>query len=375
MDLSPISNNLFILLFLASAVHSLFLSLLLFLKTHKEKGLGWLGFLMIPIGLMLFNYLLYLGDWMRSLPHLLGTSAPVIYLMGPAYYFFVRRSVDENHRFQWLDVLHLFPALYVFAEWWPVYQWTAEAKLAVVERMYEHRHPPLGRMILANRQMFLVLGYVVYSYLYLKNQQQQIRSNKRVRWLVRFSLFFAVFILADMAVKILFWWNGWNGTLMELLLVLLLALAIHLLGYLVLGKDKILPEYIRSFNNGKYANSPLTPASIESYKKKILAYLEKERHWLKADFSVQDMARNTGIPRHYISQVLSEGLQTNFYDLICQYRIAEVQKRLQSGEFRQYSILGIATDCGFGSKSSFNRAFKKATGVPPTEWLKSQADY
>ena len=155
---------------------------------------------------------------------------------------------------------------------------------------------------------------------------------------------------------------------MELLFVLIMATVIHVLGYVVLGRDKVLPASVRPAD--KYATSPLSASQIATYRQAILQHLKTQRPWLNPDFSIRDLARALDMPRHYVSQVLSEGLQTSFYDLVCQYRLDEVKRRLRSGDVRQYSILGIATECGFGSKSSFNRAFKKSTGLTPSSWLK-----
>ena len=371
MELSPFESKAFLLLFLAAVMHSFYLAILLFAKSQKERGLGWLGVMMLPVSVWLLTYLLYIGDVMRSTPHLLGVFVPLLYLMGPAYYFFIRRSSDAAHHFQWYDLLHLVPILYVSWEWLPLYAWPVEAKLALIEHVYTPRHPSFGAMFWMNRQIFLILGYVAVSYYFLKNRLQATDSDDtRIQWLLRFTLTFAGILCLDLFIKGLFWAFRWNATIMELLLVLILAVAIHILGYIVLGKDKVLPVLIRPSENIKYATSPLNSSQITKHRKAMISYLENERPWLNPDFSIHDLATVLQIPRHHLSQVLSEGMHKSFYDLICQYRIAEVKRRLQSEDVQKYSILGIATDCGFGSKSSFNRAFKKAIGMTPSAWLK-----
>lgn len=305
------------------------------------------------------------------MPHLLGIFTPFFYLIGPTYYFFVRRASGKEEAFQWYDYLHFLPVLYVFWEWWPVYTWTVEAKLAIIERAYSQDRPAFWTLILANRNTFLSLVYLFVSYQFLKKVNNQTdKYQKRVRWLKQFTLIFGGVLSLKLLLMIIFWLLHLNGTHFELIMILLIAISIHTLGYVVLGKDKVLPELILPKANGKYATSPLSALQIAAYKLKIIDYLEKERPWLNSNFSINELSTTLKIPRHYVSQVLSEGLSTNFYDLLCQYRIAEVKHRLQSSDVQKFSILGIALDCGFKSKSSFNRAFKKVTGTTPSAWLK-----
>nr|WP_246440606.1 helix-turn-helix domain-containing protein [Rhabdobacter roseus] len=72
---------------------------------------------------------------------------------------------------------------------------------------------------------------------------------------------------------------------------------------------------------------------------------------------------------HHLSQVINEKEQKNFYDLINGWRIEEFLKEVKSEKNKKYTLLAIAYDCGFNSKASFNRNFKKYTGKTPTEYL------
>jgi AraC-like DNA-binding protein len=70
--------------------------------------------------------------------------------------------------------------------------------------------------------------------------------------------------------------------------------------------------------------------------------------------------------------VINQGFQLNFNDFINQYRIEAVKDKLKAGEQKTQTLLGIAYDCGFNSKATFNRAFKKVTGLSPKQWLEGQ---
>ena len=75
-------------------------------------------------------------------------------------------------------------------------------------------------------------------------------------------------------------------------------------------------------------------------------------------------------PNH-LSQVLNERLNRNFFDFINERRVEEVKKRLAMSEYEHYTLLAIAEDCGFKSKSSFNSIFKRFTEMTPSQYKKS----
>jgi len=71
-----------------------------------------------------------------------------------------------------------------------------------------------------------------------------------------------------------------------------------------------------------------------------------------------------------LSQIINENLHLSFFDFINSYRIKEAGKRLVSSDYQKYTILAIAMNVGFNSKSAFNMAFKKFTNKTPSEYKK-----
>ena len=74
-----------------------------------------------------------------------------------------------------------------------------------------------------------------------------------------------------------------------------------------------------------------------------------------------------------VSQIVNQGFQLNFNDFVNQYRTEAILEKFQKGEQRQKTLLALALECGFNNKSTFNRAFKKSTGLSPQHYLKNQA--
>ncbi len=122
----------------------------------------------------------------------------------------------------------------------------------------------------------------------------------------------------------------------------------------------------------KYQRSGLKEENADKYLKQIITYMENEQAYLNGDLTIQDISDKLNIPRHHITQVLNEQIGKNFYHFVNEYRIKEVKKRLLSDEYKRLTLLAIAYDCGFNSKSAFNMVFKQSTGLTPTAWKKQQ---
>ncbi len=121
-----------------------------------------------------------------------------------------------------------------------------------------------------------------------------------------------------------------------------------------------------------YAKSGLDTEKIESLANQLAAHMKNEKPFLNEDLNLPALAEQCNISQAQLSQVINQHFQMNFYDFVNLYRIEEAKKRLLSPNFDHLSILGIAFDCGFKSKSSFNRYFKKHTGVSPSEFKKNK---
>ena len=84
-----------------------------------------------------------------------------------------------------------------------------------------------------------------------------------------------------------------------------------------------------------------------------------------------DFAKKLHSNRNYLSQIINEHFNVNFNNFVNEYRIKESRKLLLSSKYENYTIEGIATTVGFHSKTTFNNAFKKFTGVTPSFFRKN----
>jgi AraC-like DNA-binding protein len=133
----------------------------------------------------------------------------------------------------------------------------------------------------------------------------------------------------------------------------------------------IFGEVVRQDNNNKkekekYLKSGLKDSQAEKYLKKIIDYMESHKPYLDGDLTIHDFSKQTGISRHHITQVLNEKYKRNFFTFVNEYRIKEVMERFSDPKYNNYTILAIALDAGFNSKTTFNSFFKGQTGLTPS---------
>ena len=134
-----------------------------------------------------------------------------------------------------------------------------------------------------------------------------------------------------------------------------------------MNKNQKEPEY------EKYQNSNLSEERVEELAKRVTRSLENEKLYMNPNLNSEDLAKKVGIPAYQLSQVVNIGLNTTFFELLSQYRIEEVKRKLIDQDYSDETIINIAYSSGFNSKSAFNTAFKKQTGVTPSVFRKDSS--
>jgi len=152
------------------------------------------------------------------------------------------------------------------------------------------------------------------------------------------------------------------------------------LGYYGINQSKILlPHFLlkdmetREDNGGKEKVTftiNFTKDEITLLTNKIKTVLKDEKPYLDEDLTLNKLALMLETTDKKLSTFLNQHLHTNFYDLINKERVAAVKEKMDSAHFNKYTLLGIAYESGFKSKTSFNRIFKKETGLSPSEYRK-----
>lgn len=119
-------------------------------------------------------------------------------------------------------------------------------------------------------------------------------------------------------------------------------------------------------------NALLDNQQAEELKELLQQKMHAEALYLNPDLSLGELAESVKSSEKKVSYLINQHLDSNFYEWVNRYRINRFKEQIAIPENRKLSIVGVAMNCGFSSKSSFYRAFKTEVGVSPSQYLKKQ---
>jgi len=366
--------------FLIAAFNALFFAILILQKKkvlHDKILIYWLIYLGLYVGSYAFLSNILFTDF-----HLLSVSfISLLMLHGPFLYLYISALIDENYKFQRKSLFHFIPFLlfniFVFAS--PLFPEIA-GSIRLDHQETEHGSPLLFNFFLIltalSGPVYFLLSIRLFKILDINIFNNfSTTENINLDWLRKLVYSFGVIWTALIIIATihhvfhLFSWAFCTDGLF-----LSLSIFIILIGYFGLKQKEIFIQYpdhkieYVTKPKAKYATVLLNETDLKNYVSQIKQLMEKEKPYLDADLTLPGLAAKLQIPSHHLSRVINEKFGLNFFDFINQYRIEEVKSKIAKPEFDNLSILGIAFESGFNTKSAFNRVFKKMTGTTPSEY-------
>ncbi len=336
-----------------------------------------------------FLFLLYYYSYLHKI-HITGAIAVLFahgvgYLLGPSFFFMVKSLVFKKEVIIKAYKKSLIPFVLVFIGF------NIPLSIAMTTDFLKDYH----QFYLAIEIPFNVIEnifltyYLIKSLKFIKKLKQSIKENyanltlNKIAWYNHFALGFIFIVVVDSLFSIyesvfpMVPWNVGNIIAFSLLLLYLY------LGYKGLFQAQIfIPSFLLNNlddNNIKDKPKPLVKTTrqlhsfndeeIDALKESLANLMDNEKVYLDEDLNLTDLADKIGISNKKLSELLNYHLKTNFYNLINEYRVNEVKRRIENGDTKKYTIISIANDAGFKSKASFYRIFKQRVGVSPSKYI------
>lgn len=158
--------------------------------------------------------------------------------------------------------------------------------------------------------------------------------------------------------------------IMGFLSLLINFLFANLIIYKGLTTPELFMEIPESSVKNKYSGSLLSPEQSSRIAGKLKEFMDKEKPFLEPEITLQELASKVDIQPRYLSQVINERFNKNFFEFINDYRVEEAKIQLAKDCGLEKTVLEILYECGFNSKSVFNTFFKKSTGLTPSQYRK-----
>jgi AraC-like DNA-binding protein len=368
-------------IFLIAAFNALFFSILLFQKKPRALHDIILILWLIYLGLFIGIYSLYSHDLFTHF-HLLSSSLISLFLLqGGFLYIYVSTLVRYKTIFKRKDIIHITPFLLfnlylLIASFFP----DISDSITLDTVHLENKHPFLFILFLIVTALSGPF-YFALSIKILKKHDINVFNNFsfseviNLDWLRKLIYVFGIVWTSLIIITVIHHvFNLFSMVFCTDGLFLSLSAFIILIGYFGLKQKEIFTtdstkeQFFISETKMKYSSSLLTDKEADQYIELLSKHMVSSKPFLNSDLTLPQLASEIGISSHYLSQIINEKFNVNFFDFINHYRIEEVKEKIIVPKFENYSLLGIAFDCGFNSKSAFNRIFKKFTDQTPSQF-------
>jgi AraC-like DNA-binding protein len=319
----------------------------------------------------------------RDWPRLASIEIGLAWWIGPSLYFYIRRLNGSAEPFRRRWYLHWVPAIAIELVLLPFFlrEIPGETDLLGIRLNITRR---LIGYVWMGFHLQLV-AYILLALPQLRAYRERLTDNYsdlsvlNLRWLTFCCCGFLGVILAERLLPVI----GVTSTSLSQTAGITVYLFVIALMYGALGHSRlalasatrpepppevpeVLPVELDDRQTGKYSHSRLRDDSAQYYLGKLEALMATERSFLEGDLSLQSLAARVKLSPHHLSQILNEKLHKSFYDYINEQRVNHARQLLLKAP--QATITDIAFDSGFNSKNSFYNAFKRHSGMSPSEF-------
>ncbi len=344
-----------------------------------------------------FKFILYLMHLEHAEYFDLSFSMGLMPLtFGPYLYLYTTYLVERKARFEYKDLLHFLPFLLTTVAYFAFFKEVVD----FTDVNYFQNDTYLWVKVLYGFIFFTsIVAYTVFTYVKLWRFRKGISSNfsywtrqLRLLWLNfipgLFVLLFLLYFVTG-AINAFSFKKVFELTQLSHIGLTVIAFAISYFGLKQVSLFR--PLYIRREDRApeedvqpqvaedddepeKKAKARFTDEQAQELIAKLTRHMEEEKPYLNPELTLYDLSSQLNLSKNELTDLLNNHLGKNFFAFVNEFRLKAVIRRFENPDYGHYTIIAIAYDCGFNSKSTFNSIFKQYTGLTPSDYKKAKSD-
>lgn len=343
---------------------SFFATGLLWFSPQNKQSNRFLALLIFTIALWLIDHFLRISDIYGQNANLYFLPIFYSFAFGPLIYFYVKSLVNQSFTFQKRDYLHFIPVLFQVG----LYLFLTIKDYNFKNWYWENVHQWITYKIEFDGTFISMLIYLILSIRLLKNYQIYVVNNFsetskiRLNWL-KIILIILIILCVQWLIEIILrdYFNLYFNYDYSIQILGIMALTLAVGGIRQANLSEV---------NFKEEVKQKTHIQVDSQiLERIKRVMDIQKLYLNPTLTLSEFAKELKLNPKIVSQQINTGLSKSFNDFVNEYRVEEVKKRLNSPDLERLTILGIAYESGFNSKTTFNRIFKDFTGVAPRDFM------
>jgi len=314
----------------------------------------------------------------------------ISFFLAPLIYFYVKSITVPHFSLKKKDLYHFVPGvLYVLFKI-IVFAYDAtqpgfdDSQNGYLVTNLEFQYTNTIFTVIMTIHMLIYLALTAKQFSIYRKNLDNVFSNTfalQLNWVRNFLIIYIaifVYMTCQEFVNILITDLSWLQEWWYYLFTSIAIIYVGMVGYFtdITPLNQIKPDQSVVIHQAIYNSSTLPKPTQENSKEsnerlgKLSLYMQTEKPYLDPDLNLIELAKSIKMTRAQLSEVINIGFNKNFNDYINEQRVDAVKEMLKAGKHKELSLLGIAYDCGFNSKATFNRVFKKWTGKSPSQYLK-----
>jgi len=355
--------------------------LIQFQSKQNRMGKFLISLLLILFSLTLVDYVLYWTRYQIYFPHFAGISTFFFLLFGPIVLLYVE-SV-QSRKFNKKNLIHFIPFCIAILFYIPYLIQSAEQKkLMMLNGLSKDSWYPIFFKIVA---WFSIIQIFWYSIIVFDKRKTFFEFPLIKKWVMLLSLglagiagsFLTYMVLVRFRILKLEW--DYMIALAMVLFIATITIVAFLKPYVFddllpqmakKKQDEIISKPIESPILTKYRNSPIDEKASKELAEKLDTLMIETAFWRKSDLRLNDLAIKMELPKEYISQIINEQFNRNFFEFVNRYRIEDAKTLINSSQ-KEVTLIEIAYQVGFNNKVSFGKAFKASVNMSPIEYKRS----